>query len=277
MEKSRLRKSAPTSVNVTVGRAQPRISDRAGGRAAHRGRQAEPLRASGRHGHPGCLPPRPQSLGGGGAALGRHRPHHRALACAQGQGRGCQRASDIGPGKSGAAQAPARSTNVTLRLHLGTSRTSFRSRISAHGGQGGRGREIHLSRSFPHAAARLRVQARQRRPRHSRHPSLSRPPLDHVHRYTALTPNRFKNFWKDQPSACIAPDHGGGGWSTDISPERPGQQPPLTRPESSPPTSPSCLKYCVSRELLPVFPNQAQRAQPLALQGVTAAKLLRAA
>ena len=160
---------------------QPRISDRAGGRAAHRGRQAEPLRASGRHGHLGCLPPRPQSLGGGGAALGRHRPHHRALACAQGQGRGCQRASDIGPGKSGAAQAPARSTNITLRLHLGTSRTSFRSRISAHGGQGGRGREIHLSRSFPHAAARLRVQARQRRPRHSRHPSLSRPPLDHVH------------------------------------------------------------------------------------------------
>ena len=35
--------------------------------------------------------------------------------------------------------------------------------------------------------------------------------------------------------------------------------------------------YGVSRELLPVFPNQAQRAQPLALQGVTAAKLLRAA
>ena len=78
-------------------------------------------------------------------------------------------------------QAPARSTNVTLRLHLGTSRSSFRSWISAHGGQGGRGREIHISHSLPHAAARLRVQARQRRPRHSRHPSLSRPPLNHVH------------------------------------------------------------------------------------------------
>ena len=162
--------------------AQPRISHRARGRAAYRGRQAEPLRASGRHGHLGCLPPRPESLGDGCAALGRHRPHHRALACAQGQGRRCQCASDIGPGKSGIAQAPARSPNVALRLHLGTSRTSFRSRISAHGGQGGRGREIHLPRSFPHAAARLRVQARQRRPRHSRHPSLPRPPLDHVHR-----------------------------------------------------------------------------------------------
>jgi integrase len=32
-----------------------------------------------------------------------------------------------------------------------------------------------------HAAPCLRVQARQRRPRHSRHPSLSRAPLDHVH------------------------------------------------------------------------------------------------
>jgi type 1 fimbriae regulatory protein FimB/type 1 fimbriae regulatory protein FimE len=31
------------------------------------------------------------------------------------------------------------------------------------------------------AAACLRVQARQRRPRHSRHPSLSRPPIDYVH------------------------------------------------------------------------------------------------
>jgi integrase len=109
-----------------------------------------------------------------------------------------QRASDIGPGKSGIAQALTRSPNVAADLHLGTSRTSFRSRISAYGGQSGRGREIHIAHSFPHAAARLRVQARPRRPRHSRHPSLPRPPLNHVHRALyALTPNRFKNFWKD--------------------------------------------------------------------------------
>ena len=63
-----------------------------------------------------------------------------------------------------------------------TSRTAFRSRISAHGGQGGRGCEIQFSRPLPHAAARLRVQARQRRPRHSCHSGLSRPPLNHVHR-----------------------------------------------------------------------------------------------
>ena len=114
-------------------------------------------------------------------ALGRHRPRHRALACMQGQERGCQRASDSGAGKPRAAQAPARSRNVPIRLHLGASRAVVRSRISAHGCQGGRGCEIHVPRAFPHAAARLRVQARQRRPRHSRHPSLSRPPIDHVH------------------------------------------------------------------------------------------------
>jgi Outer membrane protein beta-barrel domain len=51
-----------------------------------------------------------------------------------------------------------------------------------HGCQGRRGREIHISHSLPHAGARLRVQARQRRPRHSCHSGLSRPPFDHVHR-----------------------------------------------------------------------------------------------
>ena len=55
------------------------------------------------------------------------------------------------------------------------------SRISAHGCQGGHGCEIHVPRAFPLTAACLRVQARQRWPRHSRHPSLSRPPIDHVH------------------------------------------------------------------------------------------------
>ena len=74
---------------------------------AHRGRQAEPLWASGRHGYLGRLPPWSQGLGAGGTALGRHRPRHWALARTQGQERGCQRASDIGAGKPRAAQAPA--------------------------------------------------------------------------------------------------------------------------------------------------------------------------
>ena len=58
-----------------------------------------------------------------------------------------RRASEhpIGPGKSGIAQVPTRSLKVAAGLHLGTVRTSFRNRTSAHGGQGGRGREILLS------------------------------------------------------------------------------------------------------------------------------------
>jgi hypothetical protein len=110
MENLRLREAAPTSVNVTVGkRSREYLIDR-------------------------------------GTALGRHRPRHRALACTQGQERGCQRASDIGAGKPRAAQAPARSTTVPIRLHFGASRAVVRSRISAHGCQGGRGCEIHNSR-----------------------------------------------------------------------------------------------------------------------------------
>jgi integrase len=96
-----------------------------------------------------------------------------ALACTQGQERGCQRASDIGAGKPRAAQAPARSPTVPIRLHLGAWCAVVRSGISAHGCQGGRGREIHLPRALPHAAACLRVQARQRRPRHAQSKPIS--------------------------------------------------------------------------------------------------------
>ena len=74
VEESRLQEEARTSVNVTVG-SRPPISDRAGGRAADRSHQQEPLRASGRDGDLGREPRRPQSLGAGGVAMGRHRPH----------------------------------------------------------------------------------------------------------------------------------------------------------------------------------------------------------
>ena len=126
------------------------------------------------------------------------RTHHRALACTQSQGRGCQRASDICMGRSGAVEAPTRSTNVTLRLHVGTSRTSFRSRISAHGGQGGRGREIHISRHshmLRHACGfKLANDGHDTRTIQA---YLGHRSIMSTVRYTALTPNRFKNFWKD--------------------------------------------------------------------------------
>jgi hypothetical protein len=72
------RASSGNSANQREGNSwqtKPRISDRARGRAAHGGRQAEPVWTSGRYGHPGCLPPRPQGLGAGGVEVGRHRPH----------------------------------------------------------------------------------------------------------------------------------------------------------------------------------------------------------
>ena len=57
-----------------------------------------------------------------------------------------------------------------------------------------------------------------------------------------------------------------------------GPNSPATRPGASPPTSPRCVKYCVNRELLPACPKlKAQRAQPVALQGASSAKLLWAA
>ena len=54
MENSQLHKR-PNLSKCNSWQTQPRISHRARGRAAHRGRQAEPLRASGRHGHLGRL------------------------------------------------------------------------------------------------------------------------------------------------------------------------------------------------------------------------------
>ena len=130
--------------------------------------------------------------------MGRHRPHQRALACAQGQGRGCQRASDIGPGKSGAAQAPARISSVALRLHLGTSRTAFRSRISAHGGQGGVAAKFSFlvhSHMLRHACGfKLANDGHDTRAIQA---YLGHRSIMSTVRYTALTPNRFKHFWKD--------------------------------------------------------------------------------
>ena len=181
MENLRLREAAPTSVNVTVGkRSREYLTDREVERLIEAAKQnrsghrdATAILVAYRHGL------RASEL----VALrcGRHRPRHWALACTQGQARGMPACIRYRRGKAVRCAAPARSPNVPIRLHLGAPRAVVRSRISAHGCQGGRGCEIHVPRAFPHAAACLRVQARQRRPRHSRHPSLSRPPINHVH------------------------------------------------------------------------------------------------
>ena len=80
MENTRLREAASTSVNVTVGRrSREYLTDREVERLIEAAKENRSGHRE-RHGHLGCLPPWPQSLGAGGVALGRHRPHHRALA-----------------------------------------------------------------------------------------------------------------------------------------------------------------------------------------------------
>ena len=69
---------------------------------------------------------------------------------------------------------------------------------SAHGGQGGRGREIHLPRSFPHAAYACGFMlANDGHDTRAIQAYLGHRSIMSTVRYTALTPNRFKNFWKD--------------------------------------------------------------------------------
>jgi integrase len=168
MENSRLRQAAPTAVNVTVGkRSREYLTDREVERLIEAAKQN-------RSGHRDAT-----------AILVAYRHGLRASELVALRWDDIDLATGrlhVRRAKSGkAARCASSCAKLPIRLHLGASRAVVRSRISAHGCQGGRGYEIHVPRAFPHAAACLRVQARQRRPRHSRHPSLSRPPIDHVH------------------------------------------------------------------------------------------------
>ena len=130
--------------------------------------------------------------------MGRHRPDHRALACAQGQGRGCQRASDIGPGKSGIAQAPARSTNIAYVFI-----SKRRAPLSAAGYQRMVARAgVAAKFTFPVHSHMLRHACGFKLANDGHDTRAIQAYLGHrsimsTVRYTALTPNRFKHFWKD--------------------------------------------------------------------------------
>jgi Phage integrase family len=167
MENSRLREAAPTSVNVTVGkRSREYLTDREVERLIEAAKQN-------RSGHRDAT-----------AILVAYRHGLRASELV------ALRRDDIDlatgrlhvrRAKSGDASVHPISARESLPLHLGTWRAVVSSRISAHGCEGRRSCETYLPRAFAHAAARVRLQARQRWPRHSRHPSLSRPPIDYVH------------------------------------------------------------------------------------------------
>jgi Phage integrase family len=180
MENLRLREAAPTSVNVTVGkRSREYLTDREVERLIEAAKQnrsghrdATAILVAYRH---GLRASELVALRWDDIDLATGRLHVRRAKS------GDASVHPISARESRALRKLLRrSSNVPIRLHLGASRAVVRSRVSAHGCQGGRGCEIHVPRAFPHAAACLRVQARQRRPRHSRHSSLSRPPIDHV-------------------------------------------------------------------------------------------------
>jgi integrase len=181
MENSRLREVAPTSVNVTVGkRSREYLTDREVERLIEAAKQN-------RSGHRDAT-----------AILVAYRHGLRALELVALRWDDIDLATGrlhVRRAKSGDASVhpiSARESRALRKLlrEAPTSPYVFISERGAplsvagyqrHGCQGGRGCEIHLPRAFPHAATCLRVQARQRRSRHARHPSLSRPPIDHVH------------------------------------------------------------------------------------------------
>ena len=180
MENSRLRQAAPTSVNVTVGKSAVNISPTGRSSASSR----PPSRTALGIGTPRLSWSLTATVSGPRSwwhCAGTTSTSPRGACMYVGPRAGMPACIRYRRGKAARCASSCAKPQVPIRLHLGASRAVVRSRISAHGCQGGRGCEIHVPRAFPHAAACLRVQARQRRQRHSRHPSLSRPPIDHVH------------------------------------------------------------------------------------------------
>jgi integrase len=181
MENLRLRDAAPTSVNVTVGRrSREYLTDREVERLIEAAKQnrsghrdATAILVAYRH---GLRASELVAMRWDDIDLATGRLHVRRAKS------GDASVHPISARESRALRKLLREAPTSpYRLHLGAWSAVVRSRISAHGCQGWRGCEIHVPRAFPHVAARLRLQARQRRPRHSRHPGLSRPPIDHVH------------------------------------------------------------------------------------------------
>jgi integrase len=70
---------------------------------------------------------------------------------------------DLATGRFHVRTAKGGDANVASRLHLGTSRATVRSWISAHGRQGGRGCKIQFSCSLAHAPRRLWAAFRRRK------------------------------------------------------------------------------------------------------------------
>ncbi len=172
-----------TAVNVTVmpsSSPASGIPDRARDREADRGRRREPLGASGRHRDPDGLQARPALQRAGGAALGRHRPPDRQAACAARQGRQAS-VHPIGGRELRALrrlkrEAPAGTYVFVSERGAPLSVAGYQRMVARAGEAAGFPFLVHS----PHAAAFLRLQARQRRPGHAGYPALPWAQVDQV-------------------------------------------------------------------------------------------------
>ena len=130
--------------------------------------------------------------------MGRHRPHHRALACAQGQGWGCQCASDISQG-SRALRKLLREAPTSPYVFISERRAPLSAagyqRMVARAGVAAKFTFLVHSHMLRHACGfKLANDGHDTRAIQA---YLGHRSIMSTVRYTALTPNRFKNFWKD--------------------------------------------------------------------------------
>ena len=161
MENSRLRKAASTAVNVTVGqRGREYLTDREVERLIEAAKQnrsghrdATAILVAYRH---GLRASELVALRWDDIDLATGRVHVRRAKS------GDASVHPISARESRALRKLLREAATSPYVFISERRAPLsRSRISAHGCQGGRGCEIHVPRAFAHASPCLRVQARQ--------------------------------------------------------------------------------------------------------------------
>lgn len=144
-----------------------------GGRVDARGQGERAVRPPGRDPHSPRVPARTPGVGVGGAPLGpggleRGNAARQPDQAGNGERPPLARAGTAGLAEAGAGRADRRGVRVRERAR----RTADGGRVSEALGAGGGGIRRGLSGPSPHAPARLRLQAGERRPRYSRHPTL---------------------------------------------------------------------------------------------------------
>ncbi len=139
-----------------------RISHRQGsGEARRRRAVARAVWSSRRDDDPRRVPAWAAGVGAVRAPLGSSRSGARARACAASRERDAERASDGRDRDTRAAAFEARANRIALRLRHRAPGADDGCRVSQDGGANGGDREVSVSGASAHAAARVRIQARQ--------------------------------------------------------------------------------------------------------------------